>query len=82
MVTIENYSEHPFTFPRGELATKALNIPRGGIAKDKESEGFRPGVAQISDEDLKAMKEHPTARHWFNRDGLVVKDAPKAATKQ
>jgi hypothetical protein len=82
MPTIENYSEHPYQFPRGAIATKALNIPRGGAVKGKESEGFKPSVTEVSDEDLKAMREHPVARSWFNRENLIVKDAPKAAAKQ
>lgn len=82
MATIENYAEHPYQFPRGAIATKALTIPRGGPVKGKESEGFKPSITQVSDDDLKAMKEHPVAQLWFSRDGLVVKDAPKAAAKQ
>lgn len=76
MPTVENYTEHPYSFPRGPIAEKALTIPRGTGGSGAGPSIVKPSVTIISDDDLKAMREHPVARTWFNRDGLVVVDAP------
>jgi len=82
MPTIENYSEHHYSFPRGPIAEKALTIPRGGTPRGQETGGFKPGTLNVTESDLGDMLAGPVSRSWFNRDNLVVKDvSPGDLTK-
>jgi hypothetical protein len=68
MPKIVNNTTHPFRFPKGKALADSILIPRGEIPRGASGDGaFVPGTIDVSDEDLKAMREHPVAKGWFGQ---------------